>query len=174
MHDLPPEFDPIRRMLQEAVDRQIEAQHQRLEDERREKHSEIDRFFKGFWRDLNLASVAAEAAMKAAPLPHLKRNGHSDRRVQFALRDAIGQIIRSLPDGATIDQPFLYSRLTADHPVLRERPEANLRGQISGILKKLAKEELLMLHRKGSGSKPDIYVKTALWAAEQADDVEGF
>jgi hypothetical protein len=165
MPDFPPELERVAGLLHEAIERQFQSQMKRLEEERKEKHAQIENFIISFLEGL-VPGIGASVSAATAPALFAQTNGQSrNGRKSFPLRETMKKIIAAAPDDAEIDQPSLYVRLTAEYPALRARPESHLRGQISGVLSKLASDDkVIMLHRRGSGSAPHIYKKTAATA----------
>ena len=157
MNQTPPELLPILRLLHETVDRTTDAEIARLEAARLEKHEEAERFL----MSLLQAATAPPASNGKLPFrPSTAENGNGNsRKTPFALKETIQTIIAAAPDDADIDQRSLYQRLTAEYPELRERIEGHLRGQIVGVLKKLADEDYIRIVKRGAGGSPNVYRK---------------
>jgi len=145
------------KQLQAEIDADAKAQTARIEQERVQNHQALDRMRAFSQRTANKAAGLNSSDTLFTPTS-VSGNGSS----QFAMKNAIRKIIRSLGD-AKVTQPLIYrevyQRYTSD---VHHRNQQHVKGQIAGILGKMAESDPpeLKVVDKGHGRNPRVYRAT--------------
>lgn len=103
------------------------------------------------------APAAAPASVTDDSPQSVAQSNGDHPRGGFAMRATIKKLLAGMK-GQETDQPRVYDALVAQYAEIRDRNERNVRAQISGVLVKLAKDDVISLKEKGSGKAPNVYV----------------
>ena len=144
------------RQLKAEIDAEAKAQTARIEQERIHNHKALDRI----WAKMRQSGNADGSVELEIPFTPAPANGNGS--ATFAMKDAIRKIIRSL-NGAQLTQPLIYRELSQRHaPNIAHRNQLHVKGQIAGILGKLAESDPpeLEVVDPGVGRNPRIYKAT--------------
>lgn len=168
-------FQEMLSILHSQIDRSFQDKLVRLEQERQEKHAELDRLLTsimGLWtptappEDVSASPVAPQQPMTPPPIltltpppdqPPVSSNGGAAPRKLFRTMEAIIKIINGFSEDSDIDQQVIYNALIKEYPELAQREPVSFKSQIVGTLNKLVDQGRLRLVRKGAGLHPNIY-----------------
>jgi hypothetical protein len=153
------------RQLQAEIDADAKAQTARIEQERIQNHQALERVYAVIRRSSDAGSSYDRASLFSPT--SISGNGSSngngsDERAPFAMKHAIRNIIRDLGD-AKVTQPLLYREVCKRHHLsVAHRKQQHVKGQIAGILSKLAESNPpeLEVVDAGHGRDPRVYKAT--------------
>lgn len=157
--------------LKAEFDAEAKTETERIELERVQNHLALDRLWTRVQRYAKLQAAPSEpvgSGVASLFTPTFvsdndngNGNGSREPRAPFPMKEAVRTIIKGLGQDAEITQPVVFKiimKLHAEH--VAHRNKQHVRGQITGILSKLAEGENpeLVVVKEADGNEPKVFM----------------